>query len=110
MDYWGNPIVFCRFPTGNQTLNPRGQAPWPGPSRDPQDPEGLLGGARGNLTMLLHPIPPKGTSYKLIPVVYSSGRNMHYGVNPLTLAPTGNPDDEFDNVYSNDLRMLGHGN
>lgn len=111
LDFWGNPVVFCRYPTGSTSLNPNGAQPmvkvgW----QDSLDPEGLLAGVGGAFATWCHETPPKGASFKLMPLVYSAGRNMRYGVNLLSLKPTGNPKYEYDNVYSNDVRMLGHGN
>lgn len=116
LDFWGNPVVFCRFPTGNRTLNPNGperaaKVGW----QDSLDGEGLLSGAGGQFATVCHTPPPKGSSYKLMPVVFSAGRNMHYGVEQEPwkgIAPKGGRtgQDEYDNVYSIDVRMLGHGN
>src|SRR5216683_4250651 len=60
VDGYGNPIAFCRWPTGSSELNPNG--PLPGISNDPSDPEGQLlklqGASLTTFVKLCHNLPP----------------------------------------------------
>ncbi len=114
VDAWGNPLLFCRWPTGDPTtgvspINPQG---WQSGFKDPLDPRGTLSSkawinAYGtNFANAVGYVPnntPQGQSLNLTPVIVSAGPDKVFGVNLLTLqiAP-GNQAN--DNIYSTDLR------
>jgi len=116
VDGWGRPLVFVRWPSANEELNPN-RKPQP-KFNDPQDPEGLLqnpkwvGSAHpdpnwgepdddpagfaawatanpgpGQFWHLCHPVAPNA-SYKLLPAVVSAGKDGQWGFN---LNPPDNP-------------------
>jgi len=113
-DAWGEPLTFCRWPTGDPTgvsgLNPKGAQTG---NNDPGDPMGLLQSAlwaslkgspppRTLFTTLVHQLPASG-SVKLTPVIVSSGADKQLGCDPVTLAVT-NQTQANDNIYSTELR------
>jgi prepilin-type N-terminal cleavage/methylation domain-containing protein len=125
VDAWGQPLVFCRWPTGDlgaggtgvSPVNPAGAQAGP-PYVDPVDPQGLLAAqswlssaGAGMFLSALHPLPPRqkvgsttrttGASLNLSPVIVSSGPDKQLGLDPLTLQ-LPNPDLGLanDNLYN----------
>jgi prepilin-type N-terminal cleavage/methylation domain-containing protein len=107
VDGWGQPLAFCRYPSGNLILNPNGATT--GPSRDPTDPNGylmnpswLVGsngaafllGINQQSTLTNGPL----TSFRLAPLIASSGPDRLFGLNLTTFAPTDATAN--DNLYS----------
>jgi prepilin-type N-terminal cleavage/methylation domain-containing protein len=103
-DTYGNPVTFCRWPTGfAELVGPRVGF------QDPADPEGYLTHAgwltSGSTTFLaqLHPLPPRSAagepqSYKLRPLIISPGDDGSLGMDPKTLSPVDATAD--DNLFS----------
>jgi prepilin-type N-terminal cleavage/methylation domain-containing protein len=105
VDGWGNPLLFCRWPTGFAKLNPGGN---PGArGQDSADRDGHLSAQdwpNGNRTLAQGAVGhamPVNQAYKLVPVVASAGPDKAFGLNPATLAVT-NATDANDNRYSTD--------
>jgi prepilin-type N-terminal cleavage/methylation domain-containing protein len=119
VDGWGQPLAFCRYPTGNPILNPNGATT--GPSRDPTDPDGYLMnpswlGSNGPAFLLginqQQSTPTANgqlTSFRLAPLIASSGPDKSFGMvltsftQSMTMLPNGKqgPDPTFnDNLYS----------
>lgn len=112
VDSWGQPVIFCRWPTGSTFLNPSGAQPG---FNDPGDRQGLLTNAvwlstsAGPFQTYIHKLPARAagapaTSYRLIPLVASAGPDQKPGVNYLTtypydLSPDGSGADS-DDIYS----------
>jgi prepilin-type N-terminal cleavage/methylation domain-containing protein len=111
VDGWGNPLGFCRWPTGSDQLNPSG--PQPGNKNDPGDPTGLLtkvawlndpnGGVlfQQYVHALAQPdpntTPPEPRTYRLAPLVASAGPDQQLGLDPITFASQGGASN--DNIY-----------
>jgi prepilin-type N-terminal cleavage/methylation domain-containing protein len=110
VDGWGQPLAFCRYPSGNPILNPNGATT--GPSRDPTDPDGYLmnpswlstNGAKLFLSdpsggIKQQPSTPT-TSFRLAPLIASSGPDRSFGLDLTggTFAPTDATAN--DNLYS----------
>jgi hypothetical protein len=109
-DAWNQPVYFSRFPSGSTLLNPNGAQPG---NNDPGDPQGYLNSGTwsysGNqncrllfsaLTLQQLSSVPAGspvTSYKLAPMLLSSGPNTALETNQITFAPNtaGNPGDDL---------------
>ena len=109
-DAWGQPIYFSRVPAGNPYLNPSVGGATPnnyntaaGPvvcysqtgAHDPVDPQGCLqtpnwgttfGAAFQNVT--LQYLASGNTSYKLAPMLASSGTDKTPQFDPISFAPT----------------------
>jgi prepilin-type N-terminal cleavage/methylation domain-containing protein len=111
VDYWRTPLAFCRWPTGDQQLNPQG----PSPGRnDPDDAEGLLNIPAWLATpgaplfrRLCHDLPARATgagpsSYRLAPLVVSAGPDRDLALDPRTFRPLG--PGANDNLSSNRVR------
>jgi prepilin-type N-terminal cleavage/methylation domain-containing protein len=108
-DGWGNPLAFCRWPTGSPQLNPTG--PQPGAANDPGDGTGLLTKAtwlntpgQGDLFQqyahaLAQPDPNTGEprTYRLGPLVAGPGADGKLGLDPLTFTPLSA--DANDDLY-----------
>lgn len=101
VDAWGQPLAFYRWPTDSLDLNPNG--PQPGVGNDPGDPEGYLttpayltsGSPRTQLEALLGYTLPNRTasggpqSYKLLPLIVSSGPDKVLDLSSPTALKTG---------------------
>jgi prepilin-type N-terminal cleavage/methylation domain-containing protein len=107
-DAWGQPIYFTRVPAGCTLINP---IPYPGPPgpgspgiNDPGDPQGYLNAlgwpASANTTLFtqltLQPLAAQNCSYKLAPMLASSGPNRTLEVDPIWFS--GVP---IDDLFSN---------
>jgi prepilin-type N-terminal cleavage/methylation domain-containing protein len=107
-DPYGNPVTFCRWPTGfAELVGPRVGF------QDPADPQGYLTQANwlnnqsATFQAQLHTLPPRSASnqpqsYKLRPLIVSWGGEEdppRLGMNPTTLAPDGTGGDN-DNIFS----------
>jgi hypothetical protein len=107
-DAWGQPIYFARFPVGSMILNPTGALPGANDPGDPQGflqapnwantsgPSGLFGTVFTNLT-LQQLAPPGNFSFKLAPLLASSGPDKTPQFNTITFQPTLGSDDLFSN-------------
>jgi len=107
-DAWAGPIFFARFPVGSFALNPNGAQPG---ANDPGDPQGYLqtptwaqtagpSGQFGTLftNLTLQQLAPGNTSFKLAPLLASSGPDRQPQFNPMTFQPTAlGTDDLFSN-------------
>lgn len=125
IDPWGNPLRVWLFPTGNDEINAepyiktvQGMPSVPyTQSRDVQDPEDTLMSAvwnvalRNDFRLKIHDLPsppgPAVPARHLIPVVASSGKDLAWGVDPITMAPAAPIGDANDNIYSYRLRRVG---
>jgi prepilin-type N-terminal cleavage/methylation domain-containing protein len=108
VDGYGNPLAFCRWPTGSTQLNPNGA--FDGANNDPGDPEGTLTVAtwlnnttlRNQFQTLCHAVPNRKNSlpqsFKLVPIVASPGSDGKLGLDLKTFARQSA--DADDNVYS----------
>jgi prepilin-type N-terminal cleavage/methylation domain-containing protein len=95
IDGYGQPLAFCRWPTGSTVLNPNG--PQQG-LHDSGDPTGLLTNAQWLATtgaqqfqVNCHALPPRTAanepqSYRLAPLVASPGPDKTLGLDPRTFA------------------------
>lgn len=103
-DPWGQPIYFTRVPAGYPPLNP-GSNGLPG-INDPGDPQGYLNALgwpkTANTTLFtqltLQPLAAQNCSYKLLPMVASSGPDQKMS-DPIHFSMTQTIDN--DNLYSN---------
>ncbi|HXG09620.1 MAG TPA: type II secretion system protein [Gemmataceae bacterium] len=108
VDAWGTPLQFIRFPTGFEELNPGGQEQ--NGLNDSSDPEGLLTtanwqpAARNNFITYVHKLPQPGQakSFKLFPLIVSSGPNKALGLdlvnNPGFVTNVNEANDNMSNV------------
>lgn len=102
-DAWGQPIYFTRVPAGYTPLNPIYPNGSPG-INDPGDPQGYLNAlgwpktANTNLftQLTLQPLAAQNCSFKLLPMVASSGPNRVLEVDPIHFS--GVP---IDDLFSN---------
>jgi len=101
VDGWGNPVAFCRWPTGSPALVPTvGNNVY----KDPTDPQGLLNnpGWRKDwqtaFESAFHPLPDPKQPRTLVPLIASPGRDAKLGLDPNTFAPADGT--AADNVYS----------
>jgi prepilin-type N-terminal cleavage/methylation domain-containing protein len=122
VDDWKRPLAFFRWPYGSAELNPPNanpNQPTAAGSMDLEDPLNLLSmpgwkGGAGVGGLLGYPVGP-GSSFKLLPVVASAGRDGRFGLDSLDngAPPAGmvasNPRFEFDNLYSYRVRQTGRG-
>ncbi len=99
-DAWGKPLHFSRVPVGNLTLNPSGQ-PQPG-NNDPNDPQGTLQTPNWGTTygpafqaLTLQQLATGNTSYRIAPLLCSSGIDKTLQANAITFAPASGSDDQF---------------
>jgi prepilin-type N-terminal cleavage/methylation domain-containing protein len=117
VDAWGQPITFCRWPTGSTALQntATGQMGY----NDPGDPTGLLtnpawlaSNSAVQFQAIFHGQPTNrqpdasGVSqpltYRIYPVIASNGPDRKLGLNtayPISFAPLGNGTDK-DNLYA----------
>jgi prepilin-type N-terminal cleavage/methylation domain-containing protein len=117
VDAWGQPLTFCRWPTGDLTsgggntgispVNPNGAQVG---TFDPLDPKGLLSNQawlssanRRIFESVCHPVlnrsnTGKTQSLDLTSVIVSNGADKQLGLNPLSLQYT-TPSQAYDNVY-----------
>jgi hypothetical protein len=107
-DAWGGPIYFARFPAGSLALNPNGAQPG---ANDPGDPQGFLqtpnwaqtagpSGPYGPLfqSLTLQQLAPGNTSFKLAPLLASSGPDRQPQFDVFTFQPSAQgTDDLFSN-------------
>jgi prepilin-type N-terminal cleavage/methylation domain-containing protein len=118
VDSWGNPLLYCRWPTGDPAtgispVNPQGFQPG---FNDPDDPKGTLCSqayitnfGAAFTSVFGYTLPPRKMpqnqpqSLNLTSVVVSAGNNGLLGLDPLSLAII-NPPQANDNLYSSDLR------
>jgi prepilin-type N-terminal cleavage/methylation domain-containing protein len=121
IDGWGNPLVFFRFPTQNQTL----QYSYPTTAAatkyaDPLDPTGVLfnwkGGRRPFFESNVHaiqygqpflkpPPPPPPPGAYIVPTIVSAGPDGVLGLDAsMKILPPGPNGSAEDNIYSFDLR------
>jgi prepilin-type N-terminal cleavage/methylation domain-containing protein len=115
-DDWANPLLFCRWPTGDATLD--ALTPLQNTKiRDLQDPDGLLlnstwygtavnpGAGRVAFEKYGHSLTknnnagvPAAHAYYLIPTIVSSGRDGKFGLD--ATEATTSAADAKDNLYS----------
>ena len=111
VDAWSIPLVFCRWPVGNNSgasiVNPGGLAAAVG-LEDSGDPRGTLNDAttwagRGTFQGVGHLLrTSSGKSLNLSPVLFSCGADKKAGVNLLTLESTGV--DSNDNIIGSRVK------
>jgi prepilin-type N-terminal cleavage/methylation domain-containing protein len=108
-DAWGRPLYFTRVPAGYSVINPQ---PYPGPPgpgelgiHDPGDPQGYLNAKAwlsSNTTLFtqltLQPLAGSNCSYKLVPMLASSGPDGKIS-DPTWFSAMQSIDN--DNLYSN---------
>jgi prepilin-type N-terminal cleavage/methylation domain-containing protein len=89
-DAWQKPLHFSRVPVGCPTLNPKGAQPG---NNDPQDPQGYLQTPNwGTIfgpkfqALTLQQLAPGNTSYRIAPLLCSSGPDKTLQVSPITFA------------------------
>jgi hypothetical protein len=111
VDAWKTPLAFCRWPTGDQQLNPQGAAPG---RNDPDDPDGLLNIpawlATPGVTVfrrLCHDLPARASgagpsSYRLAPLIVSAGPDRDLALDPRSFQPQG--PGARDNLSSDRVR------
>ncbi len=121
IDSWGNPVLFCRWPTGSAAVdasNPATVNSRDYRSRDPLDPDGTLlnpvwynTAQRQQFEALCHIIKPAtavgggANGAFIIPVIASGGRDGVLGLDPTTLTTSpANNTNINDNIYSYTLR------
>jgi len=119
-DAWERPIRLYTYPTGNDELQ---GPPYVNPSspplaQDPLDPEGTLydatwgsSPAASRFAGQVHALRPSNVTgtlraQYLQPVIASAGPDGDFGLDPVTMAPTGTGADG-DNIYSYRLRRTG---
>jgi prepilin-type N-terminal cleavage/methylation domain-containing protein len=104
VDYWGTPLTFIRWPSGDPFLNPPGGVAQPGAGNDPSDPQGTFTVPswlsnttfQTNFAGTFGYSPPARSasggpqSFKLVPIIYSAGPDRQMTLNPKTGQPTGN--------------------
>jgi prepilin-type N-terminal cleavage/methylation domain-containing protein len=102
-DAWNQPIYFSRFPTGSTFLNPAGAQPG---ANDPGDPQGYINSGawpqalRQSFSALaLQQLAPGSAgvalSFKLSPMIASTGQDRKVGFDPVTFALTVNGSDDL---------------
>lgn len=120
VDSWSQPIVFCRWPVGNDEMNSSnpGKTGRQATFRDLQDPNGLLitgawnknGNAnRDWVNTNIHRIHENNVpkAYFNVPMIWSFGPDKKPGLNLSDMSFTGAPADANDNIYSFRLRLGG---
>jgi prepilin-type N-terminal cleavage/methylation domain-containing protein len=104
-DAWGKPLHFARFPTGSTILNPAGALPG---NNDPGDPQGYLNdtnwpklqptGQQAFSLLTLQSLAKSSNpplSYKLAPLLCSSGIDKTLQADPTNFTPGTGSDDQF---------------
>ena len=98
-DAWNQPLHFSRVPVKNYALNPGG-LPKTG-NNDPNDPQGFLQTPNWGITygplfekLTLQALATGNTSYRIAPLLCSSGPDKTLQTNPITFEPTLGSDDQ----------------
>ncbi len=112
VDGWHNPIAFSRWPVNSTVLNPPNGQPLPKDNDDSDDPSGLLASSTwqsspgyAQYLQYGHAVgassPQAGTdatSFRVFPLIASSGPDGQLGLNPITFQTT-NAAQATDNLY-----------
>lgn len=116
VDFWRQPLVFCRWPTGNAEVSALNPAVPGSPQAkafcDPQDPNGLLipwasSNNGKHWRANIHPIVDASGKAAIftVPVIWSFGPDKKHGQNLTNMSGPTSADN--DNIYSYRLRLGG---